>query len=50
MLGSTRLLSSVKAPEFRQVLHQVRPDQVVIDLVRILKDIDYPDGQYEGIC
>ena len=37
-----------KAPEF-QVL-QVRQDQVIIDLVRILKDIDHLDGQYEGIC
>jgi len=39
-----------KAPEFRQVLQQVRRDQVVIDLVRILKDIDQLDAQYEGIC
>jgi len=37
-----------KAPEF-QVL-QVRQDQVIIDLVRMLKDIDHLDGQYEGIC
>jgi len=39
-----------KAPEFRQVLRQVRQDQVVIDLVRILEDIDHLDAQYEGIC
>ncbi len=39
-----------KAPEFRQIIHQVRPDQTVIDLVRILKDTDQLDAQYEGIC
>ena len=39
-----------KAPEFRQVLQHVRQDQVVIDLVRILKDIDTLDARYEGIC
>jgi GDP-mannose 6-dehydrogenase len=38
------------APEFRQVFQQVRPDQVVVDLVRALKDIDHLDAQYEGIC
>jgi len=36
-----------KAPEFQV---QVRQDQVIIDLVRIFKDIDYLYGQYEGIC
>ena len=39
-----------KAPEFRQVLQQLRQDQIVIDLVRILKDIDQLAAQYEGIC
>jgi len=39
-----------KAPEFRRVLQQVRQDQVVIDLVRILKDIDHLDARYQGIC
>jgi len=39
-----------KAPEFRQVVQQVRQDQVVIDLVRILKEIDHQDARYEGIC
>jgi GDP-mannose 6-dehydrogenase len=39
-----------KAPEFRDVLQRVRQDQVVIDLVRILKDIDHLDTRYEGIC
>ncbi|MDY7076305.1 MAG: UDP-glucose/GDP-mannose dehydrogenase family protein [Chloroflexota bacterium] len=39
-----------KAPEFHQALQRVRQDQIVIDLVRILKDIDQLDAQYEGIC
>ena len=38
------------APEFAQVLRQVREDQVVIDLVRISQEIDVLDGQYLGIC
>lgn len=38
------------APEFRQVLQQVREDQVVIDLVRIVEDINQLNARYEGIC
>jgi len=36
--------------EFSEVLKRARPDQKVIDLVRILKDSDHIDAQYEGIC
>jgi hypothetical protein len=39
-----------KAPEFRQALQQVRHDQIVIDLVRISKELDILNGQYQGIC
>jgi GDP-mannose 6-dehydrogenase len=39
-----------KAPEFSQVVQQVRQDQVVIDLVRILQDVDHLDSRYVGIC
>jgi GDP-mannose 6-dehydrogenase len=39
-----------KAPEFRAVPQQVRPGQVVIDLVRISNEIDGFNSQYEGIC
>jgi GDP-mannose 6-dehydrogenase len=39
-----------KAPEFRQVLEQVSDDHVVVDLVRILEDIDQSDARYQGIC
>jgi GDP-mannose 6-dehydrogenase len=39
-----------KAPEFRQALQRLRQDQVVIDLVRIVKDMDQLDARYEGIA
>lgn len=37
-------------PGFFQVLQQARPDQVIIDLVRISGEIKQLDAQYEGIC
>jgi len=39
-----------KAPEFRQAFQKTRQDQVVIDLVRIMKDTQQMDTRYEGIC
>jgi GDP-mannose 6-dehydrogenase len=39
-----------QAPEFRQVLQQVHKDHVVIDLVRLSKDVTQLDGRYHGIC
>jgi GDP-mannose 6-dehydrogenase len=39
-----------KAPEFAQVLQQVHQDQAVIDLVRIVEDLQELNAQYEGIC
>jgi GDP-mannose 6-dehydrogenase len=39
-----------KAPEFAQALHALRPEQIVIDLVRITEEVDQLDSQYEGIC
>jgi len=39
-----------KAPEFSQVIPKLRPDQIVLDLVRILKNTQSLDTQYEGIC
>jgi GDP-mannose 6-dehydrogenase len=39
-----------KAPEFHEVLQQIREDQVIIDLVRISQDVDHLDSRYEGIC
>jgi len=39
-----------KAPEFRNVSQRIRPDQTIIDLVRISQEIDRSDARYEGIC
>jgi GDP-mannose 6-dehydrogenase len=39
-----------KPPEFRDVPQRARQGQIVIDLVRIVKDVDQLDVQYEGIC
>ncbi|MAT97553.1 MAG: GDP-mannose dehydrogenase [Anaerolineaceae bacterium] len=38
------------APEFRQVLDQVRPEQIVIDLIRISDETGHLNGHYNGIC
>ncbi|MBL8057594.1 MAG: UDP-glucose/GDP-mannose dehydrogenase family protein [Anaerolineales bacterium] len=38
-----------KAPEFRAALERLRPEQVVIDLVRITADQAALNGQYTGI-
>lgn len=35
---------------FRQVLKQLRDDQIIIDLVRIVDKVDGLNGQYQGIC
>lgn len=39
-----------RAAEFRQVLHHLRPDQTIIDLVRISENANQLNGQYLGIC
>ena len=39
-----------KAPEFRAALERLRPDQVVVDLVRITPDAGALNGQYQGLC
>jgi GDP-mannose 6-dehydrogenase len=39
-----------KAPEFTSALQQAHYDQVVIDLVRISKEINRLEARYEGIC
>jgi len=38
------------APEFRQALDQIRPEQTVIDLIRIGGETGQLNGQYNGIC
>jgi GDP-mannose 6-dehydrogenase len=39
-----------KAPEFASVLDRARPDQVVIDLVRVSKEPKRSAARYDGIC
>ncbi len=39
-----------KAPEFREALKQARADQVILDLVRVVKDREPIPAHYEGIC
>lgn len=50
MAESEVIVIGNKASEFRQAIHQLRQDQMVIDLVRILEDLNQLDSQYEGIC
>ncbi|MBN1219966.1 MAG: UDP-glucose/GDP-mannose dehydrogenase family protein [Anaerolineae bacterium] len=50
LTGSEVIVIGNKAPEFYPVLQQVSQEQVIIDLVRILEDVDRLDAQYEGIC
>ena len=38
------------APEFADALARTRPDQIVIDLVRVRKDRGEIPAQYRGIC
>jgi GDP-mannose 6-dehydrogenase len=38
------------SPEYRQVLQQVRSDQVIIDLVSVARDLTPTDVRVEGIC
>jgi GDP-mannose 6-dehydrogenase len=39
-----------KAPEFTAALQQVREDQTIIDLVRLVKDLNHLGSHYQGIC
>lgn len=38
------------APEFAEALTRTRPEQLVIDLVRVKTDLSRVPAQYEGIC
>ncbi len=38
------------APEFAEAVARCRPDQTVIDLVRIPIDFSTLQAQYDGIC
>ncbi len=38
------------SPEFKKALDKKRDHQTIIDLVRIVEDIDHLDDRYQGIC
>jgi GDP-mannose 6-dehydrogenase len=38
------------APEFKSVLEQIRPGQVVVDLARVAPTTKSEPGRYDGIC
>jgi aspartate oxidase len=38
------------AAEFRQALSLAKPEQIVIDLVRIAPNMDQVNAYYDGIC
>ena len=38
------------SPEFSEAVQRCRPEQVVVDLVRIPLDCSQVEAQYDGIC
>jgi hypothetical protein len=38
------------APEFSDALKKTRPEQLIVDLVRVKTDRTEIPGRYEGIC
>lgn len=36
--------------EFREAFEKARPDQLIVDLIRLSKDADKTAAQYDGIC
>jgi len=38
------------SPEFSEAVTRCRPDQIVVDLVRIPLDFSRVNAQYDGIC
>jgi GDP-mannose 6-dehydrogenase len=50
LAGSEVIVVGNKAPEFTQALEQCRPDQIIIDLVRIPVPGAMLQADYRGIC
>ena len=48
--GSDVIVVGNAAPEFAEALRRTRPDQRIIDLVRVKGDRTEFPGQYDGIC
>jgi GDP-mannose 6-dehydrogenase len=44
------ILVANKGAGFNEVLTWIRPDQVVLDLVRVTDELSMIKGKYEGIC
>lgn len=43
------ILVANREPQFETLLHQLRPEQIVLDLVRVANQSTAPGGVYEGI-
>jgi GDP-mannose 6-dehydrogenase len=50
LAGSQVIVIGNKAPEFTSIPQRTRPDQVIIDLVRVAKDLKPSVARYQGIC
>src|SRR3954470_1528627 len=48
--GSDVIVVGNGAPEFSEALKRTRPEQVIVDLVRVKTDRAEIPGQYQGIC
>ena len=44
------ILVANKGAGFNEVLSRIRPDQIVLDLIRITNELSMIKGTYEGIC
>jgi GDP-mannose 6-dehydrogenase len=48
--NSDVLVVGNKSPEFTEALYRTRPEQIVIDLVRLPLDASKVKAEYHGIC
>jgi GDP-mannose 6-dehydrogenase len=47
--ASEVIVIGYQSPEFARAIRDVRPDQIIIDLARVAKEVNTP-GVYDGIC
>ena len=50
MASSDIIVVGNRSPEFAEAMARVRPDQAIVDLVRIVPDAPQGAGSYYGIC
>jgi hypothetical protein len=50
LVDSDVIVIGNKGPEFHDVPQRARPDQVIVDLVRITEALDGMVAHYQGIC